>query len=51
MENGLLLKVLQENSDIKTNSGSISLRWDTHINYIVGKANGVLGLIRRTFGS
>ena len=28
-----------------------SLRWDAHINYIVGKANRVLGLIRRTFGS
>ena len=28
-----------------------SLRWDSHINYIVGKANRVLGLIRRTFGS
>ena len=27
-----------------------SLRWDAHINYIVGKANRVLGLIRRTFG-
>lgn len=26
-----------------------SLRWDSHINYIVGKANR--GLIRRTFGS
>ena len=26
-------------------------RWDSHINYIVGKANRVLGLIRRTFGS
>lgn len=25
MENGLLLKVLQENSDVKTNSGSISI--------------------------
>ena len=28
-----------------------SLRWDSHINYIVGKANRVLGLMRRTFGS
>ena len=28
-----------------------SLGWDSHINYIVGKANRVLGLIRRTFGS
>ena len=28
-----------------------SLRWDAHINYIVGKANRVLGLIKRTFGS
>ena len=27
-----------------------SLRWDAHINGIVGKANRVLGLIRRTFG-
>ena len=27
-----------------------SLRWDAHINDIVGKANRVLGLIRRTFG-
>ena len=27
-----------------------SLRWDAHIDYIVGKANRVLGLIRRTFG-
>ena len=27
-----------------------SLRWDAHINYIIGKANRVLGLIRRTFG-
>ena len=27
-----------------------SLRWDAHINYIVGKANRVLGLIRRIFG-
>ena len=25
MENGLLLKVLQENSDVKTNSGPISI--------------------------
>ena len=25
-----------------------SLRWDSHINYIMGKANRVLGLIRRT---
>ena len=28
-----------------------SLGWDSHINYIVGKANRMLGLIRRTFGS
>ena len=28
-----------------------SLRWDPHINFIVGKANRVLGLIRRTFRS
>ena len=28
-----------------------SLRWDAHINYIVGKANRELGLIRRTLGS
>ena len=28
-----------------------SLGWDSHINYIVGKANRVLSLIRRTFGS
>ena len=28
-----------------------SLRWDSHINFIVGKANRVLRLIRRTFGS
>jgi len=28
-----------------------SLRWDSHINCIVGTANRVLGLIRRTFGS
>ena len=28
-----------------------SLSWDYHINYICAKANEVLGLIRRTFGS
>ena len=28
-----------------------SLSWDYHINYICAKANKVLGLIRRTFGS
>jgi len=28
-----------------------SLRWDSHINYIVGKENRVLGLKRRTIGS
>ena len=28
-----------------------SLRWDSHINFIIGKANRVLRLIRRTFGS
>lgn len=28
-----------------------SLKWDSHINCIVGKANRVLGLIRKTFGS
>ena len=28
-----------------------SLGWDSHINFIVGKANRVLGLMRRTFGS
>ena len=28
-----------------------SLSWDYHINYICGKANKVLGLIRGTFGS
>ena len=28
-----------------------SLRWNSHIKFIVGKANRVLGLIRRTFGS
>ena len=29
----------------------IYVRYDSHINFIVGKANRVLGLIRRTFGS
>ena len=28
-----------------------SLRWDSRVNYIVGKENRVLGLIRRTIGS
>ena len=27
-----------------------SLRWDSRINFIVGKTNRMLGLIRRTFG-
>ena len=28
-----------------------SLRWDSHINFTVGKENEVLGLMKRTFGS